>query len=118
MAFKAELRKSGLRLLAKPLKEEKFVRRAVFFWTRNPELPHRVWMTVATEFETILYPKTEEEAREMMFNVTRSFELPASSLGKGNHSLGVSVSAKWGKHVFTERGEASGKSPPLKIQIA
>lgn len=117
MAFKAELHKSGLRLLAKPLKEEKFVRRAVFFWTRNPELPHRVWMTVATEFETILYPKTEEEAREMMFNVTRSFELPASSLGKGNHTLGASVSAKWGKHVFTERGEASGKSPSLKIQI-
>jgi len=118
MAFKAKLHKSGLRLLAKPLKEEKFVRRAVFFWTRNPELPHRVWMTVATEFETILYPKTEEEAREMMFNVTRSFELPASALGKGNHTLGANVSAKWGKHVFTERGEASGKSPSLKIQIA
>jgi hypothetical protein len=27
------------------------------------------------------------------------------------------VSAKWGKHVFTERGEASGKSPSMKIQI-
>jgi hypothetical protein len=117
MAFKAELNKSGVRLLAKPLKEEKFVRRAVFFWTRNPEIPHRVWMTVATEFETILYPKTEEEAREMMFNVTRSFELPASSLGRGNHSLAANVSAKWGKHVFTERGEASSKSPALKIQI-
>src|SRR5438093_4451424 len=47
MAFKVELHKSGVRLLAKPLKEEKFVRRAVFFWTRNPEIPHRVWMTVA-----------------------------------------------------------------------
>jgi hypothetical protein len=117
MAFKVDLRKSGIRLPGKPLKEEKFVRRAVFFWTRNPEIPHRVWMTVATEFETILYPKTEEEARDMMFNVTRSFELPASSLGKGDHNLGASVSAKWGKHVFTERGEASGKSPSLRIQI-
>jgi hypothetical protein len=117
MAFKVDLNKSGVRLLSKPLKEEKFVRRAVFFWTRNPEIPHRVWMTVATEFETILYPKTEEEARDMMFNVTRSFELPANSLGRGNHNLGANVSAKWGKHVFTERGEASAKSPPLKIQI-
>jgi hypothetical protein len=117
MAFKTELRKSGVRLLAKPLSEQKFVRRAVFFWTRNPEIPHRVWMTVATEFETILYPKTEDEAREMMFNVTRSFELPASALGSGNHNLETSVRAKWGKHVFTERGEVSGKSPSLKIQI-
>jgi len=117
MAFKVDLRRSGIRLPAKPLREEKFVRRAVFFWTRNPEIPHRVWMTVATEFETILYPKTEEEAREMMFNVTRSFELPAGSLGKGEHNLSANVSAKWGKHVFTERGEASAKSPSLSIQI-
>lgn len=118
MAFRVDLRKSGVRLLAKPLKEEKFVRRAVFFWTRNPEIPHRVWMTVATEFETILYPKTEEEAREMMFNVTRSFEIPAISLGKGDHSLNVNVHAKWGKHVFTERGEASAKSAPLRVQVS
>ncbi len=117
MAFRVDLRRAGIRPLAKPLKQEKFVRRAVFFWTRNPEIPHRVWMTVATEFETILYPKTEEEAREMMFNVTRSFELPASSFGKGDHNLSASVHAKWGKHVFTERGEASAKSPSLKVQI-
>lgn len=117
MAFRVDLRRSGVRLLAKPLKEEKFVRRAVFFWTRNPEIPHRVWMTVATEFETILYPKTEEEAREMMFNVTRSFELPASSFGRGSHGLIANASAKWGKHVFTERGEASGKSAPFTIHV-
>jgi len=47
-------------LLSKPIKTDKFKRRAIFFWTRNPELPYRVWMTVATEFETILYPKTRE----------------------------------------------------------
>jgi hypothetical protein len=99
------------------LKKDKFVRRAVFFWTRNPELPHRVWATVATEFETILYPKTEEEAQNMLFNVTRNFEIPAKELGNGEHSLDAKVKVKWGKHIFTERGEATGKTPPCKLQI-
>src|SRR6266704_2884474 len=94
-----------------------FVRPGVFFWTRNPELPYRVWATVATEFETILYPKTEEEARTMLFDVTRSFELPASRLGKGHHALEAKVRAKWGKHVFTERGEATAKTPVVKVDV-
>ena len=99
------------------VKRDKFVRRAVFFWTRNPELPYRVWATVATEFETILYPKTEEEAQGMLFDVVRSFEIPAKTLGKGQHSLEAKIRVKWGKHIFTERGEATGKSPTVKVRI-
>ncbi len=105
------------RLLPVEVKKDKFVRRGVFFWTRNPELPYRVWATVATEFETILYPKTEEEAQSMLFDVTRTFEVPAKKLGKGQHSVAAKVGVKWGKHVFTARGEATGKSPTLKVQV-
>jgi len=118
MAYRVDLSKQRAKVLpGAELKREKFVRRGVFFWTRNPELPYRVWATVATEFETILYPKTEEEARTMLFDVTRSFELPASKLGKGHHSLEAKVHAKWGKHVFTERGEATGKTPVVKVDV-
>ncbi len=99
------------------VKRDKFVRRAVFFWTRNPELPYRVWATVASEFETILYPKTEEEAQDMLFNVTRNFEILAKDFGKGEHSLDAKVRVKWGKHIFTERGEASGKTPACKLRV-
>ena len=99
------------------VKRDKFVRRAVFFWTRNPELPYRVWATVATEFETILYPKTEEEAQGMLFDVIRSFEIPAKSLGQGQHSLESKVRVKWGKHVFTERGEATARASAVKVRV-
>jgi hypothetical protein len=99
------------------VKRDKFVRRAVFFWTRNPELPYRVWATVATEFETILYPKTEEEAQGMLFNVTRNFEIPAKEFGRGEHSLDAKVRVKWGKHIFTETGEVVGKTPPCKLRV-
>jgi len=99
------------------MKEDKFVRRAVFFWTRNPELPYRVWATVATEYETILYPKSETEAQNMLFDVTRSFEIPARKLGLGTHSLEAGIRAKWGKHIFTERGDATGKSRPVRVKV-
>ena len=118
MAYRVDLHKHRSPILpSSELKRDKFVRRGVFFWTRNPELPYRVWATVATEFETILYPKTEEEAQNMLFDVTRTFELPASTLGKGQHSLEAKIHARWGKHVFTERGEAAGKTPTVKIRI-
>jgi len=69
----------------------------------QPEIPHRVWMTVATEFETILYPKTEEEAR---YDVQCDKELRATRqlAWKGDHSLGASVSAKWG-NMSSQNGE-------------
>ena len=118
MAYRVDLSKLRSKLLLPAvLKRDRFVRRGVFFWTRNPELPYRVWATIATEFETILYPKTEEEAQKMLFDVTRSFELPASKLGKGQHTLEAKVHAKWGKHIFTERGEATAKTPGIKIRI-
>src|SRR5213594_2701898 len=119
MAYRVDLSKQRAKVLpGAELKREKFVRRGVFFWTRNPELPYRVWATVATEFETILYPKTEGEAQDMLFNVTRNFEIPAKTLGTGQHSLDAKVSVKWGKHIFTERGEASGKTAPFKVRVA
>jgi len=118
LAYWVTLYKQRAKLLpGTEVKKDKFVRRAVFFWTRNPELPYRVWATVATEFETILYPKTEEEAQDMLFNVTRNFEIPAKTFGPGQHSLEAKVKVKWGKHIFTERGEATGKTGPLKVQV-
>ena len=105
-------------LLSKPIKTDKFKRRAIFFWTRNPELPYRVWMTVATEFETILYPKTEVEAQDMLFSVTRNFELPAKELGQGKYDLSAKIKVRWGRHVFTERGTTSGKTEsPVTVEI-
>ncbi len=53
----------------------------------------------------------------MLFNVTRSFEMPAKDLGRGEHSLDAKVKVKWGKHIFTERGEAAGKTQVCKVRV-
>src|SRR6266700_2797417 len=39
----------------------------------------------------IIYSKTEEEAKGMLFNVTRNFEIPAKTLGPGDHSLEAKI---------------------------
>src|SRR3989442_14940609 len=79
MAYRVDLSKQRAKVLpGAELKREKFVRRGGLFLTRNPELPYRGSATVATAFETILYPKTEEEVQTIRFDVTRVFELPAA----------------------------------------
>ena len=40
----------------------KFVRKAVLFWTRNPKLSYRVWISVIKD-EIPYYPLTVEEAK-------------------------------------------------------
>src|SRR3989475_10419776 len=118
MAYRVDLSKQRAKVLpGAELKREKFVRRGVFFWTRNPELPYRVWATIATEFETILYPKTEEEAQIMLFVVTRNFALPASKLGKGHHTLEAKAPAKWSKPVCTDIGDTTATTPALKTDV-
>src|SRR5436309_7614527 len=42
-------------LLSKPIKTDKSKRRAIFFWTRNPELPNVAGMTLATGLGTICH---------------------------------------------------------------
>src|SRR2546427_10749817 len=42
MAYRVDLSRRRAKVLpGAELKREKFVRRGVFFWTRNPELPYR-----------------------------------------------------------------------------
>src|ERR1041384_7438083 len=42
----------------------KMVRKAALFWTRNPKIPHRVWVSVVKD-DTPYYPLTVEEAQAL-----------------------------------------------------
>ena len=57
----------------------KFVRKAVLFWTRNPKLSYRVWVSVIKD-ETPHYPLTIEEAKSLLFDVTKPMELDSNKL--------------------------------------
>src|ERR671929_1379315 len=58
----------------------KFVRKASLFWTRNPKIPHRIWVSIVKD-ETPFYPLSVDEAKSLLFDVNRVIELDGKDLG-------------------------------------
>jgi hypothetical protein len=94
----------------------KFVRKAVFFWTRNPKIQHRIWIFIVKD-DTPFYPESEEEAKSLLFDINKVVELKISSITDKVSTLYANVSVSWGKHNFTEPTKLVGKSNEEKIQI-
>ncbi len=103
------------RKLAEVRKE---VRRASFYWSRDPDLPYRIWaMIVPEDGGPPKIPRNVEDAKSKMLDVEKEFSLPASSLGVGRHKLVAEVKGKWGRRSFIEKGEVSSKSKPLVVEV-
>jgi hypothetical protein len=98
----------------KTVTELKFVRKAALFWTRNPKIPHRIWVSIVKD-ETPFYPLTIEEAQSLLFDVNKVIELSGSDLNSGSHKLHADIRVSWGKHDYTEATEIRGKSNELDL---
>ena len=97
---------------------KKEVRKASFYWSRDPDLPYRIWaMIMPEDGGPPQIPRSVEDAKSRMLNVEKEFQVPASSLGVGRHKLVVDAKAKWGRRSFIEKGVVSCKSKPLVVQI-
>jgi hypothetical protein len=92
----------------------KFVRKAALFWTRNPKIPYRIWVSVVKD-DTPFYPLTEEEARSQLFDVNKVIELSGSDFDSGSHKLHAEIRVSWGKHEYTEPTEIKGKSNEVEL---
>ena len=96
----------------------KQVRRARFYWSRDPDLPYRIWAAIVHEDGGApQIPTSVEDARARFLDVVKRFKVPAKTLGKGTHKLTASVEIKWGRRVYIEKGQASGKSKPVTVKI-
>jgi hypothetical protein len=93
----------------------KFVRKAVLFWTRNPKLSYRVWVSVIKD-ETPHYPLTIEEAKSLLFDVTKTMELESNKLKEGENEIHVSIKVSWGKHLYTDPFELHGETKVVKVK--
>jgi hypothetical protein len=103
--------KSGRRTIV-PIK---FVRKASLFWTRNPKITYRIWVSIIKE-DTPFYPLSEEEARSLLFDVNKVIELTGSHLDSGGtHKLYADIRVSWGKHQYTEPTEIKGRSNDIKL---
>ena len=94
----------------------KFVRKAVFFWTRNPKIHHRIWIFIVKD-DTPFYPESEEEAKSLLFDIDKVVELKTSGITDKVSTLYANVTISWGKHNFTEPTKLIGKSNEEKIQL-
>jgi hypothetical protein len=92
----------------------KFVRKAALFWTRNPKIPFRIWVSIVKD-EAPFYPLTEEEAKSLLFDVNKVIELSGSDLDSGMQKLYADVRVSWGKHDYTEPTELKGKSNEIEL---
>ena len=94
----------------------KFVKKAVFFWTRNPRIPHRIWVFIVKD-DSPFYPESEEEAKSLLFDIEKTLELKPSILTKRTSKVYANVKLSWGKHNFTEPTKLEGKSNEEEISL-
>lgn len=98
---------------------KKEVRKASFYWSRDPDLPYRIWaMVIPEDGGPPIIPVSVEDAKSKMLDVEKTMKFPATSLGKGRHKLVGSVSAKWGRRSFIEKGAQEANSAAMAIEIA
>jgi hypothetical protein len=92
----------------------KFVRKAALFWTRNPKIPYRIWVSVIKD-DTPFYPLTVEEAKSLLFDVKKVIELNGNGFNPGSNRLFANIKVRWGKHTYTEPTVIAGKSNVIEI---
>lgn len=92
----------------------KFVRKAALFWTRNPKIPYRIWVSIVKD-DAPFYPLAEEEAKSLLFDVNKVIELSGSDLDSGAQKLYSDIRVSWGKHDYTEPGEIKGRSNDVEL---
>ena len=118
LTIRVVLRAKGSVTSRKVAEIKKEVRRASFYWSRDPDLPYRIWvMVVPEDGGPPKIPGSVEDAKSKMLDVEKEFSFPASELGPGTHELVASATGKWGRRSFIEKGEVTSKSKPLVVRV-
>ncbi|MEM4311409.1 MAG: hypothetical protein QXX95_03375 [Nitrososphaerales archaeon] len=115
MDYHLKIYKNGL--IKKLLSDLKFVRKAKFYWSRNPDLPYRIWVMIVDEDGNPILPKDEEEAKSVFFEGFKSFSFFGKEIGLGEHGLIANMKAKWSKHSFIDKGEIEANSNKVSIEV-
>jgi hypothetical protein len=118
LTMKMEVKALGGLRSRKVAEVKKTVRRASFYWSRDPDLPYRIWAMIVPETGgPPIIPHSVEDAKARMLDVEKEFTISASSLGLGKHKLVAEVTGKWGRRSFIEKGQVSFHSKPVVIEI-
>lgn len=100
----------------KKIHSVKFLRKAIFFWARNPKIQHRIWVSIVKD-DSPFYPLSEQESRSLLFDVNKIIEFSISDLNEGIYNFHADVRVSWGKHNFTGALKLEGISNQEQIEI-
>ncbi|MGB9167473.1 MAG: hypothetical protein WCB31_00930 [Nitrososphaeraceae archaeon] len=100
----------------KTIHSVKFVRKAIFFWARNPKIEHRIWVSIVKD-DSPFYPLSEQESRSLLFDVNKIIEFRISDLKQGIYNFHADVRVSFGKHNFTGALKLKGRSNQEQIEI-
>ncbi len=95
---------------------KKLIRKAILFWTRNPKITHRIWITIVKD-ENPFFPLQEEEAKNLLFDFQKDLEISPSKLKKGKNNISVVINVSWGRHDYIEKDEITKETNMEEIEI-
>ncbi|MGZ5509549.1 MAG: hypothetical protein ACXWFZ_07340 [Nitrososphaeraceae archaeon] len=107
---------ADLKSKSKVIYSVKFVRKAVFFWTRNPKIHHRIWIFIVKD-DSPFYPESEDEAKSLLFDIDNIVEIKLPAITDKVSTLYANVAVSWGKHNFTDPTKLVGKSNEEEIHV-
>ena len=111
LTIKLDIKNNG-----KTIESKKLLRKAILFWTRNPKIQHRIWITVVKD-ENPFYPLEEEEAKNLLFDFQKDLEIGLDKLKKGKNKISITVNVSWGKHGYIEKDQITKESNTEEIEI-
>ncbi len=94
----------------------KLIRKAIFFWTRNPKIDHRIWIMIIKD-ETPFYPLEEEEARQLLFDFEKNIEIERDHFKSGKNNIAILVKLSWGKHDFIDKQKIEKESKNEQFEL-
>ena len=112
LTIKLDIKNNG-----QTIESKKLLRKAILFWTRNPKIQHRIWITVVKDEEPF-YPLEEEEAKNLLFDFQKDLEIGLDKLKKGKNKISVTANVSWGKHEYVEKNQITKESNTEEIEIA
>lgn len=98
----------------KAVLQNKFVRKAILFWTRSPKIPFRIWVSIIKD-DTPFYPTTVEEAKSLLFDINKLIELNGYDFKRGSREFSTDIKVSWGKHFYTNPTVITGRSNTVSI---
>jgi hypothetical protein len=111
LTIKLDIKNNG-----QTIESKKLLRKAILFWTRNPKIQHRIWITIVKD-DSPFYPLEEEEAKNLLFDFQKEIEIESNKLKVGKNKISVTINLSWGKHEYIEKNEIIKESNIEEVEI-